>query len=38
MPKRIGSGNVGQASIMRAKSGHFSISRAKEWAKVAGEK
>jgi hypothetical protein len=30
-------GNVGHASISRAKSGHFSISRAKVWAKgIAG--
>jgi hypothetical protein len=30
---RIAPGSVGQASISRADSGHFSISRAKEWAK-----
>jgi hypothetical protein len=30
IPVRIAAGSVGQASINRTKSGHFSISRAKE--------
>ena len=33
MPARSASGNVGQASISRAKLGSICVSRAKEWAK-----